>query len=150
MPRQKILVAALTALLAVPIGAIATSAEAGSTNPPEHRVTAPGSEETVLLVNNRNSTDMSVYAVSRTGIRKWIGTVDALSTKEFSISSRLLEGDKDFRIKVYPLGPVGRLNYLRAEGSGIKTHPIPVTAGDRIELLLGNSLDQSTLTVVPR
>ena len=68
MPRQKILVAALTALLAAPIGAIAANAEVRTTNPPEHRVTAPGSEETVLYENNRNSTDMSVYAVSRTPI----------------------------------------------------------------------------------
>ncbi len=64
--------------------------------------------------------------------------------------SSLLEGDKDFRLKVYPLGPVRRFSYVRSEGSGIKTHPIPVTAGDRIELLLGSSLDQSTVTVVPR
>ena len=150
MRTQKILLAALTALLAAPIGAIAANAEARTTNPPEHRVTALGSEETVLYVNNRNSYDMSVYAVSRTGTRKWIGEVDAHSTKEFSISSSLLEGDKDFRLKVYPLGPVRRFSYVRSEGSGIKTHPIPVTAGDRIELQLESSLDQSTVTVIQR
>ena len=150
MPTQKILVAALTALLAAPIGAIAAHAEARTNDQPEHRVRSLASEETVLYVNNRNATDMSVYAVSRTGNRKWIGNVDAHSTKEFSISSRLLEGNRDFRIKVYPLGPVGRFNYLRSEGSGIKTNPISVTAGDRIELLLGSSLNQSTVTVIQR
>ncbi len=150
MPMQKILVAALTALLAAPIGAIATSAEARTTNQPEHRITAPGSEETVLYVNNRNSSDVQVYAVSGNGARTFIGNVNAQSTKKFSIASSLLEGDGSFRLKIYPLGPVFPISSLSTVGNGIKTHPIAIAVGDRIELELMSSLDQSTVTVTQR
>ena len=150
MHTQKIRAAVIAALLAVPIGAIAANAEARTNNQPEHRVTALASEETVLYVNNRHSSDVQVYAVSGNGARTFIGNVNAQSTKEFSIASSLLEGDGSFRLKIYPLGPVFPLSYLRTVGNGIKTHPIAIAAGDRIELELKSSLDQSTVTVLQR
>ena len=83
-----------------------------------------------------------------TGRRRLLGIVNAVSTREFEIPPSLFEGGKEFQIKIYPLGMPGRFNYIRPEGSGIKTPPIAVTAGDRIELILRSNINQSTVAVV--
>ena len=106
------------------------------------------SETTILYVDNRHLSDQHVYAVTMTGRRISLGIVHAVSTREFEIPPALLEDGAEFQIKVYPLGSQGRFNYIRPVGSGIKTPPIAVTPGDRIELFLSSDINESTVAVV--
>ena len=84
-----------------------------------------------------------------TGQRISLGIVNYARTRAFEIPPSLFMGGEEFQIKIYPLYMPGRFNYMRPEGSGIKTPPIAVKAGDRIELILRSDLNQSTMAVVP-
>ena len=148
MLASRIRVALIATFSAVVIGATPMNAETHTNSQPGSSVERLESEKTILYVYNRNSSDHNVYAVTMTGRRRLLGIVNAGSTREFEIRSSLFEGGKKFQIKVYPLSMQGRFNYIRSEGSGIKTPPVAVTAGDRIELSLSSNVNQSTVVVV--
>ncbi len=148
MLASRIRVALIATFSAVVIGATPMNAETHTNSQPGSSVGTLESENTILYVDNRNFSDQHVYAVTTTGRRRLLGMVDAGSTREFKIPPALFEGGKEFQIKVYPLGMPGRFNYIRSEGSGIKTPPVFVTAGDRIELSLRSNVNQSTVVVV--
>ncbi len=148
MLASKIRLAVVATLSAVVLTATPMNAETHIDSQPESAVRWSESEKAVLYVDNRNFSDQHVYAVTLTGQRISLGIVNAVSMRELEIPPSLLEGGEEFQLKVYPVYMPGRFNYLRSGGSGIKTPPIAVTAGDRIELILGNNINQSTVAVV--
>ena len=148
MLASRIRVAVIATFSSVLIGATPMNAETRTNGQPETSVARLESGITILHVDNRNLTDQRVYAVTMAGRRRLLGTANAVSTTEFEIPPSLSERGEEFQIKVYPLGPQGRFNYVRREGSGIKTPPIAVTAGDTIKLILESNVNQSTVAVV--
>ena len=148
MVTPKTRIGVVAAVLAAAIGASSTHAETRLDDQIGRLAIRMRSEETTLHVKNRNLSDVNVYVVSGAGRRKLLGTVSGSSTREFTIRSSLLKGGHPLRIRIHPLGPQWTHNYFRGEGSGVKTHPISVTSGDRIELLLESTLSQSSVGVV--
>ena len=144
----RIRVAVIATLIAVGSRATPMNAQTRTNNLPESSVGGLESDKTTLYVDNRNFRDQHVYAVTMTGRRRLLGIVNGVSTREFELPPSLFEGGKEFQIKVYPLGIPSRFNYIRAEGSGIKTRPIAVTAGARIMLFLSSNINESTVAVV--
>ena len=147
MLASRIRVAVIATFSTVVIGATPMNAETHTNSQPGSSVGRLESEKTILYVDNRNSSDQHVYAVTMTGRRRLLGIVNAGSTREFKIRSSLFEGGKEFQFRVYPLGMQGRFNYFRQEGSGIEFRPIAVTAGDRIELILRWNVNRSSIAV---
>jgi hypothetical protein len=143
----EIRVAVIATFSTVVIGATPMNAQTRTDGQLETSVGRLESEKTVLYVDNRNRS-AHVYAVTMAGQRRLLGTVNAASTREFEIPPSLFQNGEELQIKVYPLRREGRFNEIRPEGSGIKTPPIAITAGDRIELIVGSSLSQSTVSVV--
>ena len=148
MVTPKTRIGVIAAVLAAVIGATSTHAETRVEGQIRHLAIGTRTEETTLHIENRNLRDVIVYVVSGAGRRKLLGTVSGSSTREFTIPSSLLKGGHPLRIRIHPLGPQWTHNYFRGEGSGVKTHPISVTSGDRIELLLESTLSQSSVGVV--
>ncbi len=144
---MEIRVAVIATFSTVVIGATPMNAQTRTDGQLETSVGRLESEKTVLYVDNRNRS-AHVYAVTMAGQRRLLGTVNAASTREFEIPPSLFQNGEELQIKVYPLRREGRFNEIRPEGSGIKTPPIAITAGDRIELIVGSSLSQSTVSVV--
>jgi hypothetical protein len=147
MLASRIRVAVIATFSTVVIGATPMNAQTRTDGQLETSVGRLESEKTVLYVDNRNRS-AHVYAVTMAGQRRLLGTVNAASTREFEIPPSLFQNGEELQIKVYPLRREGRFNEIRPEGSGIKTPPIAITAGDRIELIVGSSLSQSTVSVV--
>ncbi len=148
MLASRIRVAVVATLSAVVLAATPMNAETRTNNQPRSSVGRLESEKAILYVDNRNFTDQHVYAVTMTGRRISLGIVNYASMREFEIPPSLFVDGEEFQIKVYPLYMPGRFNYIRPEGSGIKTPPITVKAGDRIELILRSDINQSTVAFV--
>lgn len=147
MLASRIRVAVVATCSAIVVGATSTSAETRTDGQLGTSVGTSESESTVLYVDNRNRS-AHVYAVTTTGRRLLLGTVNAASTKEFEIPPSLVENGEVLQVKVYPVHREGRFNEIRPEGRGIKTAPTSITAGDRIELTLESDLSESTVAVV--
>jgi len=145
---SRIRVAVIATLSAVVIGATPTNAATRTHSQLGNHVTASGLDETTIRVVNRHASDVHVYAVTENGHRRLLGMVRAVSTTEFDIPSSLFEGDKQFQIKIYPVGSQGRFKYIPPEAAGVKTPALAVTAGDRIQLVVASTLSESTVAVV--
>ncbi len=150
MLASRLRVAVVATLSAVVLAATPMNAETRTNNQPGSSVGRLESEKAILYVDNRNFRDQHVYAVTMTGRRISLGIVHAVSAREFEIPPSLFDAGQEFQIKVYPLGIPDRFRYIRPEGSGIKTRPIAVTAGDRIELVLSSNINESTVSFVQR
>ena len=142
------LVAASLAALAT--GAVSTQVEGRTEARSDSFTTWTASEATTLYVKNRNSQDVVVYAITETGKRHAIGTVNGLRDRKFTIPASLVNGGVDFRLAVYGLGIEGPYNYLRKIHRGVKTNPIQVTPGGTIELLVGQPLGLTSVSVAGR
>jgi hypothetical protein len=91
--------------------------------------------EIIVVVTNRTSTDMDVYATPASGPPQWLGV--ALH-------------DRASTLTMVPIGAGSRTLFVAqsvVEGTTIRTNTVAVSAGDRIEFTLLGPLMRSTATV---
>jgi len=97
---------------------------------------ALGNEQTMLVVQNYNWTDMTLY-VLRDGTRARIGSVTGLGQGRFRLSDALVGGAGDIRILADPLGA----------GERFVSHPLTILPGQEIRLRLENNIALSSYSV---
>lgn len=120
------LMAALAASASLAACAPAMSSDGAATMP----------EQTALVVDNNNWTDMTLY-VLRDGMRVRIGSVTALSKARFRLSDALIGGAGDVRILADPL----------AAGDRFVSHPLTILPGQEVRLRLENNIALSSYSV---
>ncbi len=143
MVAQKTRLAFVAAFAVAAIGATSANAVTRADNPSANVAVAP--PEANLVVDNRNSLDVSVYVVRDDGRRKRLGTVRRLNTRTFTIPSWAIESDGDVRIKVYSLEPTASHTLVRGARAGVKTNPLHLEAGETIRLLIEGRLELSSI-----
>ena len=143
MLSQKTRLALVAAFAVAAIGATSANAVTRADNPSANVAVAP--QEGTLVVDNRNSLDVSVYVVRDDGRRQQLGTVRRLNTRTLTIPSWAIESDGDVRIKVYSLEPTAAYKHVRGTRAGVKTNPLHLDAGATIRLLIEGRLDLSSI-----
>jgi hypothetical protein len=100
--------------------------------PPEQ---APQAEWS-LTVTNRHSLDVSVY-VTYDGQRAHVGVVPAISAMTFLLPPNMIAPGRTVRLEANAIGSPRR----------VTTEALPVRAGQHVEWILENGLDQSNVSV---
>lgn len=93
-------------------------------------------EQTMLVVENNNWTDMTLY-VLRDGSRARVGSVTGLGHGRFKLPDALVGGAGDIRILADPLGA----------GERFVSHPLTIMPGQEIRLRLENNIALSSYSV---
>lgn len=89
----------------------------------------------VVVVTNRTSMDMDIYATPSFGPAQWIGVA---------------QHDRVSTLAMTPRGAAARTLFVAqsvATGTTVRTNTVSVSAGDRIEFTVAGSLMRSTATV---
>jgi hypothetical protein len=128
---QALLVAAAIAVLA----AVPASA---SVTPPN-----PAVSEATVVVRNFNSRDVRVVAVTETGKRFELGTVQRSSKRAFKVPDRLLNENEPFVLKVYSLERPTPPSIIDHVVSGVRTQLLSPKNGEEITLNLRIPLTES-------
>ncbi len=99
-------------------------------------------DQATLKVDNRNTLDVVVYAVTDNGNRYRVGSVHRLSTADLPLPAELADGATQFRIKVYSVeaGPYVRLAKARA---AVKTQPLVTAPGQTLQFLVEARITES-------
>lgn len=90
----------------------------------------------MMVVANHNFADMNLYVV-QSGMRLRLGTVTGLTTQRIHLPREVTRNVADLRIFADPIG--GAQPYL--------SPPVRVRPGQSLELILGASLNLSSLAV---
>lgn len=97
---------------------------------------AAAEERAVLIVENNNWADMTIYAL-RDGVRARIGQVTALSRGRFVLPQALTAGTSELRIMADPIGSSNRWT----------SQPILVMPGQELRFRLENNVHLSSYSV---
>lgn len=96
----------------------------------------PLADRTVLVVENNNWADMTLYVV-RGNVRSRVGAVPALGKSRFVLPSTLVAGISDIQLLADPIG--SRHAYL--------SPPIPVFPGQEVHFRLENNVQLSSYSI---
>ncbi len=91
--------------------------------------------EVVVLVDNRNWQDVTIYAL-RGGLRVRLGTVTSMQTARFVLSTEMT-GSTRLRLMADPVGSLGTFT----------SEPLRVEPGDQVQWRLANELVQSAIFI---
>lgn len=91
--------------------------------------------EVVVVVENRNWQDVTVYAL-RGGARVRLGTVTSMQTARFVLSTEMTRSTQ-FRLMADPVG----------SSQTFTSDPVRVEPGDQVQWRLANDLVQSAIFV---
>ena len=100
-----------------------------------------------VRVDNRNTHEIVVYAVTQEGDRYRLGAVNRLSTSELMIPTELADGMTQFRLKVYSYESSRRYTHVATAKQAVKTQPIEASAGETIRLLVAARLTESYIYI---
>ncbi len=129
--RQTLLIAAAIAVLAaVPASASVTPLD-------------PVVTDATVVVRNFNSRDVRVFAVTETGERFELGTVQRSSKRSFKVPDRLLNANEPFVLKIYSLERPMPPSIIDNVVAGVKTQLLSPTNGEEITLTLRIPLTES-------
>jgi len=120
---------ALAALTAAALGACAPAAERAA-------VDTPVRSQTKLVVENNNWLDVAVY-VLRGSTRTRLGTVNSMSSEQFTIPDAYVLGAADLTVQADPIG--SSTTYV--------SPPVQVFPGAHVNLSINNNLQLSNLSV---
>lgn len=126
--------------LALPFGALLLAAACAPAA--ERSASTPGfgpaaTERAVVEVENRNWSDVTVYAVRPRGSRIRLGTVTSMTTEAFTLPARYLGAEGEVMLLAEP---VGSTDVFRSQ-------PVQVFAGQRVAFTVQNHLPISSLAV---
>jgi len=101
-----------------------------------------GADQATVTINNRNTLEVVVYAVTDEGVRYRLGSVHSKSTADLTLPAKLADGATQFRIKVstYERGLYSPIPVAR---DAVKTQPMVVSAGETIVFLVQPHLTDS-------
>jgi hypothetical protein len=134
MPYRTLACAALAATVAGTAGCATGGARTEFHDAGGYFERAPTSADNVLVVDNRNWSNMTIYLI-RSGVRARVGSVGSMSTTEIRLPRDLMAGD--VAVLARPLA--GRDGYV--------TSRLNVRPGQRIQLRLEHNLNLSSFTV---
>lgn len=129
--RYSLLVAAAAAVfLAVP-----ASASVANDNPRDVDAT--------VVVRNHNLLDVQVFAVTESGKRFELGTVNQGAERTFALPSRLMDTNQPFRLRIYSVTKAvpPSLNYNQI--AGVRTKLLSLTDGQKLTLNVRSPLVDS-------
>ena len=106
---------------------------------------APQGHAATVMVRNDHALNVAVYAVAEDGRRFRLGEVHRKSGRTFRLPSLLSYGDTAFRIKVYSFRNPGAFSAMVRYVQAIKSRPMFVTPGERINVIVNNPLTASTV-----
>jgi hypothetical protein len=100
------------------------------------------SDQATVTIDNRNTLEVVVYAVTAEGTRYRLGSVHRKSTADLTLPAQLVDGATPFRIKVstYERGPYSPIPIAR---DAVKTQPMVASAGETIVFLVQARLTDS-------
>lgn len=98
-----------------------------------------------IEVTNNYQLDVRVFVVGEDGTSQEIGTVRRLNSKSLSISDELFEHAGKIRIKVVSLEANRPYTHVQRAIDGVKTAPFAVHSGERIQLVVQESLTLAVL-----
>lgn len=100
------------------------------------------SDQATVTIDNRNTLEVVVYAVTAEGTRYRLGSVQSKSTADLALPAKLADGATPFRIKVstYERGPYSPIPIAR---DAVKTQPMVASAGETIVFLVQPHLTDS-------
>jgi len=104
--------------------------------------------EAKVKVDNRNSNQVVVYAVTDGGDRYRLGAVNRLSTNELTLPAELTDGVTQFRLKVYSYEASRTYTHVKKVRGAVKTQPIEASAGETIKLLIEARLTESYIPTI--
>jgi len=100
------------------------------------------SSQATLKVDNRNTLDVVVYAVTDNGERYRLGSVHRLSTADLPLPAELANGATQFRLKVYSYEGGPYINIAKARAA-VKTQPLVTSPGQTLQLLVEARITES-------
>ena len=140
--RLSTLAAALLFLAAVP----ATATTPGSA--PDQPDRPQGSPTATVVVNNFNTLDVEIYAVTEEGRKFALGVVNRVSSRSLALPDRLADGTTQFRLKIYSVQPSHVHSAYRKYLRGVKTAALAVGQGSTISLMVGDPLTDSFINYI--
>ena len=95
-----------------------------------------------IYVNNENALDVEVYLESARGERSFLGRVRAGNQRTFDIDEAAVAGIETFRIRLQTL-QAGAGTVLDHATAAVKTQPISVDQGEKVNIVVRNPLTTS-------
>lgn len=127
---------ALMLAAAVSVAACATTSRTAGTGT---EILNGEDERSVVKVENRNWSDVTVYAVTG-GLRQRLGSVSSMGSASFRVPTHLLAGSRDLRLLIDPIG--GGQEYL--------SPAVPVYGGQEVSFHVQNQISLSSIAVFNR
>jgi len=118
---------------AIAFAAIAATSVAAQANP----------DNATVKVDNRNSHEVVVYAVTDDGARYRLGEVNRWSTNDLAIPADLANGTTQFRLKVYSYEAARSYTQVSRAVAAVKTNPMAARAGETIRLRIQPDITES-------
>ena len=118
---------------AIAFAAIAATSVAAQANP----------DNATVKVDNRNSHEVVVYAVTDDGARYRLGEVNRWSTNDLAIPADLANGTTQFRLKVYSYEAARSYKQISRTVAAVKTSPMAANAGQTIRLMIQPDITES-------
>jgi hypothetical protein len=103
----------------------------------------PRDVETTVVVRNYNSLDVQVFAVTESGKRFELGTVNQGAERTFALPGRLTNSDQPFQLKVYSLARAVPPSLIDNHVAGVKSRLLSPKDGDQIVLNIRTPLVES-------
>ena len=141
MQKHRFSIPAVAAAALVVVGAT----PAINTNPidPDHPQITQQQSAATIVVRNHNSLDIEVVAVTEAGRRYPLGAVNAGAGRAFSLPEALLEGQEQYRLKVYSIGRKMGATVTNHYLEAVKTQLLSPRSGDEIVLQVHSPLSSS-------
>ncbi len=140
--RLSMLAAALLFLAAVPATAAVTGDAPDAPDRPQ------GSPTATVAVNNFNTLDVEIYAVTEEGRKYPLGVVNRVSSRTLALPDPLADGSTQFRLKIYSVQPSQVHSAYRKYLRGVKTGVLAVGEGSTISLMVGDPLTDSFINYI--